>query len=138
MSFDRQDYAAMNGRHTADLLLAKRDQLETLSQAAVQMELLTGDANWDRFLSYVQSAIAGMEKSAEGFRRKLADPTLVNPDDNMRAKIALIECEATITAWRVVLELPVDIRRLGTEARSLLQRIEPTSKKLASEMTGGE
>ncbi len=107
----------------AESAAAHRPQLEMLAQAAVKAELLTGDPNWDRFLSYLQAAAEATEAQRDGFAAIIADPATVNHERIMGAKIGLAECKGRLEAWNAVIALPKDLVEMGAQAKTLLERL---------------
>ncbi len=101
----------------------RRPQLEMLAQAEVQAGLLTGDPNWDIFLSYIQAVLEVTKGQRDAFAAVIADPATVEHDRIMSAKIGLAECKGLIDAWEAVISLPKDILEVGREARTLLERM---------------
>ena len=108
-----------NGKDADSKLL-----LQSLSQAQIKAEHVTGDPDWDTFLSYIQSAVENHEAEIAELKTMLESPHMVAPDDIMRLKIAIISCRARLSAWDAVISLPRDIKEHGEKARSLLDRME--------------
>ncbi len=108
-----------NGKDADSRLL-----LQSLSQAQIKAEHVTGDPDWDTFLSYIQSAVENHEAEIAELKTMLESPHMVAPDDIMRLKIAIISCRARLSAWDAVISLPRDIKEHGEKARSLLDRME--------------
>ena len=106
-----------------DSLASHRPQLEMLRQASVSAESLTGNPHWDIFLQYLAAAIEDTEGQKKGFSDALADPSVVDTNDIMKAKLSLAECNGRIDAWKFVLSLPKDIIGMGTQAKELLGRM---------------
>ncbi len=108
-----------------------RPQLEMLAQAEVKAGLMTGDPNWDIFLSYLQAALETTEAQRDGFTAAIADPATVDHDRIMAAKICLAECKGRIEAFQAVISLPKDIQEMSAEAKALLERM-PTAPDAAA------
>ncbi len=104
-----------------------RPQLEMLAQAEVKAGLLTGDQNFDIFLSYLQAALEVTEAQRDGFAAVIADPATVAHDRIMAAKICLAECKGRAEAFEAVISLPKDIMEMGAEAKTLLERMPATA-----------
>lgn len=98
--------------------------LKMAQRAAVHADLLTGVAEWDRFLTYIQGAIEQTEAQRDTFLATLSDPHLVDDVETRRVRMAVIACNERIGAWKVVIELPKDLLRQGEQAKSLLERTE--------------
>ena len=52
---------------------AHRPQIEMLAQAQVKTEMLTGDARWDWFLSFLQAVVEQSEAQRDAFMVQCAD-----------------------------------------------------------------
>ncbi len=100
-----------------------QSRLQMMKQAELKAEAVTGDPNWDTFLSYIQEAVEETEGQAKGFLAVLSDPTVVNQDRMMQMKIGLRECQARIDAFNAVMSLPKDLIKLGKDATALLKRM---------------
>ena len=107
----------------AERAAERRPQLEMLAQAEVKAALLTGDPNWDKFLSYLQAALEITEAQPPAFAAVIADPAMVEHDRIMAAKICLAECKGRVEAFEAVISLPKDIMKMGAEAKTLLERL---------------
>ena len=100
-----------------------RRQLEMLAQAEVKAKHLTGNAEWDRFLSYLQNFRDTIEKQRDGFANAIADPRVVDHGRILEAKIAMAECKGIIDALDGVISLPKDLMEMGAQAKTLLERM---------------
>ena len=66
-----------------------RGHLEVIKQAAVSVENLTGHAQWDRFLSYLQASMDDAKGQEASLKTVLANPFTVNHDEMMRTKLPM-------------------------------------------------
>ena len=122
MRVDREQYAKLvrkksNGHDN-------RVQLQALVQAEVKAEHITGDPSWDTFLSYIQAAVEKHEDELVSLKALLESPDMMNADDMMNCKIAVIRRRERISAWNAVIGLPRDIKEHGEKARALLDVME--------------
>ena len=124
MIVDRDRATELRRRQQNGEAADSRVLLQSLSQAQIKAEHVTGDPNWDTFLSYIQAAVESHEAELEELKTMLESPHMVAPDDIMRLKIAIISCRARLSAWGAVIALPRDIREHGEKARALLDRID--------------
>lgn len=131
MNESLDDFKKRTGDKRAEREAAHRPQIEMLAQAQVKTELLTGDAHWDWFLSFLQAAVDHTEGQRDAFAAIIADPKTVQIDTIMEAKIGLAECKARLDAWNAVISLPKDLIEMGQEAKTLLERM-PASAEAAS------
>ncbi len=123
MNESLDDFRNRTGDRQAERAEEHRPQLEMLVQAEVKAGLLTGDPNWDIFLSYIQAVLEVAKGQRDAFAAVIADPATVEHDRIMSAKIGLAECKGLIDAWEAVISLPKDILEVGREARTLLERM---------------
>ncbi len=100
-----------------------RPQLKMLAQAEVSAKMLTGDPQWDRFLSYLQAALEHTQGQADAAAETIANPSVVNNDQIMAAKAIITECNARVDAWNAVISLPKDLIEMGDQATALLDRL---------------
>ena len=97
--------------------------LRGLRQAEVSVDRLTGDPDWDVFMTYIQAAIDSTEEQKRGFERRMLAADVVEQSEILKIKIALRECIARIEAWTAVLRLPADIKKNGNKAKSLMEKL---------------
>ena len=124
MPYDREAWDEILRQRQQQRVNGSRVGLERLQQAQVRMESLTGDADWDLFLSYVQAAIESTERQAVTALDRLRSPKTVSADEIWELKLALAGYEAAIRAWSSILELPNDIKKSGEQAEDLLSRMD--------------
>ena len=90
----------------------------------MKAELLTGDEIWDMFLTYIQGSIETTNAHLRAFDDALADPDLVDDHEIRRIRISAIRCRERISAWQAVVELPKDLKKLGEDAKGLVERLD--------------
>lgn len=127
MAFDREEFEVFRqthreASHHGGKVNGSRADLEHFVQAQVRMENLTGDADWDLFLQYLQAGCDKAEAEAAQLETRLMDPMTVNMDEIMAVKIALARNKGYAEAVRAVLSLPADIKKTGEQAKDLLSR----------------
>ena len=127
MRVDREQYAELvrkksNGHDN-------RVHLQALVQAEVKAEHITGDPGWDTFLSYIQAAIEKHEDELISLKAMLESPDMMNSDDMMNCKIAVIRRRERISAWNAVIGLPKDIKEHGEKAKALLDVMEDITEE---------
>ena len=96
----------------------------TVHAAAVSAANLTGQPDWDRFLSYLQAALEGAEADRRALLDKLADPMMIDPQE-----IARTRAQAGVQAIRIqmlahVIALPKALMADGEKARGLLDLLK--------------
>lgn len=128
MTFDRRDYAELTERRKQ---AAKGEELartaRLLEQSVVSAESLTNDPNWNVFLQYLQSDMKRWEGMRDGMLNILRDPTVVNHEQIIAAKIGYAEADGYIKALQAVIAKPKDIVDDGKDARALLGRLDEQS-----------
>lgn len=97
--------------------------LHALRQAEVSADKLTGDPDWDVYLSYLQHAVDSTQEQKRALERRLHSPDLVEHVEILKTKMALAECTARIDAWNAAISLPVDIKKNGNKAKDLIARM---------------
>ena len=117
------EFSKWRAVHQKEKVSAERRRFEILQQAAVKAEHLTGQPEWDYFLSLLQNAIDVTETQAKEFERKLSDPSLVGHEDLLAVKIDLIRCLERMMAWKVVMDLPKELVESGETAANILERL---------------
>ncbi len=122
--FEREEYRDLVEERSKRDMNGQRSEIRIMAQSAVAAENLTGDPVWDVFLSYIQAAIDGTKDQMAGLESMLKAPQLVDPNGMMSTKIAIIQCEERIMAWRTVISLPKDLKESGEKARDILARMD--------------
>ena len=103
-------------------------QFRTMLQDVVTAEHLTGDAPWDRFLSWVSGAVTATSAEQEHCRNKLLDPSVVNQEEIIRAKMAGVQLQAQIMTLEWIMKLPKQLKEGATEVRKQLQLLDEREK----------
>ena len=98
--------------------------LRMVAQAAVRAENLTGDPNWDYFLSILQDTIERTSALASGFRAKLEAPGNVSHETLLECKMALRECLARQSTLESVMTIPKELIQNGEVAAATLSRLD--------------
>lgn len=120
---DREDYLDLVERQSAAHTNGQRTNLEMIRQAAVKMDLLTGDQCWDTFLTYLEAAAEALTVQRETTNRTLCGPQTVDPNDIMVLKFRIAQLDVQIATIRGIMALPKDIRESGDKAEDLLSRL---------------
>lgn len=119
---DRDDYEAyVKAKKPRN---GQAQSLEFLVQAQVRMENLTGDANFDRFLTYLQSSSESMNALLEDLERRICDPATHDGTEIMELKLAIARMMGRVEAMNAVIELPKAIIETGERARERLKVLE--------------
>ena len=123
MTFERERFEKLMAAKKVERGQPSRPVLEILAQAEVGAANLTGDANWDIFLSYIQAAVERTEADIRMTETLLSSPDVVETTDLMRLKIQLARLRSQVSAWNAVISLPKDIKVEGEKAKEVLERL---------------
>jgi hypothetical protein len=98
--------------------------LQTITQAALAAETMTGDPAWDRMLSFIQAALEEAKQAKQAAESALVDPRVVNHE-----AILLLKMNAALAAERIrtldaVIRLPADLKREGAKAKLQLEALD--------------
>ncbi len=121
--YSRSDVTDMQERLGKEKMNGQRGQLEYLVQAEVKMGLLTGNPDFDVFLSYIQSTLNGLDERLGQARNVLCDPKTVNSDLITALKLEIAEVGGMIKSMEAVLSLPKGIMEEGEKARERLDAL---------------
>lgn len=105
---------------SAERLARTAQALEGITREAVRMEALTGNPEWDHFLSYLEAAHKAALRHREVEFAKLRDPMLVDPQEIQRCKIKVAIIDTRIEAIDEIMALPKFIQDHGEKARELI------------------
>lgn len=122
MTFEREDFDAAQ-KAKRDPKEQERQNLAMIRQAGVAAEMLTGNPDWDKFLTYLQPALEANTAQRDAFMRDLANPLLVNVDEVSKRRIAVIRLNERIEVLQWVIALPAHLIRLGGQAAEQLKSI---------------
>lgn len=92
--------------------------LQMIAQESVRAAAVTGDADWDHFLAYIEAVIKIATKHLDIEVTKLRDPYRVNVDEIAKCKAAITALEARIATMTEVILLPKFIKEQGEAARA--------------------
>ena len=120
MTFDREEFEEMRQSQVKEKMNGQRQGLEMIAQAEVKMTNMTGDGNWDTFLSYLQSALEALKQQAASFEEILVSPDLIDDLEIRKIKSSINQLKAKIETLEWVIYLPRAIQEKGEEARPLL------------------
>ena len=127
------EHRTRTGRKKAeDTIERAARSLATVRQAAVKVELLTGDPNWDFFIQYIQAAVNGIEPQIADTERTILDPAVADPIVIQQAKNVLAELRGRRDALVSVIELPKELISDGLKAGDLLRRMSKDDARTAS------
>ena len=100
------------------------NELKGLAQEAPRMAALTGSAEWDYFLRFVEAQIKLAEREAEVKRGQAATLILVDEDKAKAAALAYTILQSRAETLREVILLPKWLIEQGGKAADLVAAIE--------------
>jgi len=137
MNIEREEYEKAARVPNVDKINARAKTLTAVRQASVHMDLLTGDPNWDVFLSYLQAMVKGAAESRDGLMNMLADPKLVDPNRVSQMRIDVMLHNERITNYQTVMEIPSRLRKsresADIELKKLMEIAEPAKPEVVDE-----
>lgn len=103
---DREDWLALATKKKAE---QRAEILNQVLHSSVKLEALTGDPNWDHYLSMVQGLIESAEKERAPLERSLADSDILDHAELLKIKFNIARCTASIQSLQVAIGLPKKI-----------------------------
>lgn len=91
--------------------------LRMLHQAEVVADNLTGDPDWDKFLSYLQSTLDISRGQREDIVRRMSSEDIVSDEDIRRLKLLLVQIDERIRTLEAVMWLPRQIKDLAVKGQ---------------------
>ena len=107
------------------------DRLQSLRadvREAVRAHALTGSEHWDHYLEAIEARIAGYREMATQEHALLCDPTLVNGDKIMAAKIKVACFNTAIGVLEEVMSLPKVLIAAGKDASAKIKEFGAASE----------
>ena len=95
-------------------------RLAAFLQAGVSAERLTHNDDWDKYLAYLESALARTKLARDDILERMAGPEVVVAEEFYRTKHELTKFSGMIAALEWAMELPKSIIESGDAARELL------------------
>lgn len=122
--FTREDHEELLKEQAKKNAKNGKPVLEMMAQAAVHADLLLGDPHWDKYLTYIQSAVENTEKHISALKTKLCDFRVVDHREILAIKLLLAQNEGRKEAWTSAIELPSQMRDRGEEAKLQIEEIK--------------
>ena len=102
------------------------NELKGLAQEAPRMAALTGSAEWDFYLRYIEAQIQIAELEIEEKRNQAAGLVLLDESKAKAAALAGAILEARAATLREVIMLPKWLIEQGAKAADLIAKLEAT------------
>jgi hypothetical protein len=113
---------------SADRLTSMAGALQALAQEAVRMEAVTGSAEWNHFLAYIEAAAKDARAKRDYEIQRLRDPMMVDAKEMATSKAKLAVLDGRINALDEVIGLPKFIQE---NARLAAATIDEMTKNAA-------
>ena len=116
-------------RFSLEAVKEKGRTLQAIQQAAVKAEILTGDENWDTFLSYLQATTKNAAEARDRYMNEIASPLLVDGNEMRLKQIAIIRLNERIATLQAVMNIPKELKEGGKEASKNLEKLSDLEEK---------
>lgn len=124
MDYSRTEVAAARAKAQAKTVQQAAERtLQTIHQAALAAENVTGDPNWDRMLSFMQAALEAAREAHKAASDALLDPRLVGHEAMLLVKLNVAVAAERIRTLEAVIALPADLKRDGKTAALKLEAL---------------
>ena len=100
------------------------NELEGMVQEVPRMAALTGDANWDYYLRYIEAQIKAAERMIAVEKEKLSSPTVTLHEQMLLIKNRITIWQSRAETLREVIVLPKYLRDQGERAAKLVDELE--------------
>jgi hypothetical protein len=116
-------------RLSLENVMEKGRTLQAVQQAAVKAEILTGDENWDIFLSYLQATTINAAEARDRYMNEIASPLLVDGNEMRLKQIAIIRLNERIATLQAVMNIPKELKEGGEQASKVLEKLGDLQEK---------
>lgn len=132
MSFDKPEFLATIAKRAGDRQANIMPLLRAAQAVAPIMEkLATGDANWDRYLQYLQGYVGQARAAKLNAQEKIGNPKAIDPLVLAQLRVDIIVADAMVEAWTVAMQLPNILIRGGEEATATIIRFQENKNEPA-------
>lgn len=130
MTYDKASFLASVKVNREKQEVARRTSLQTIIAVAPVMEkLMTGDANWDRFLQHIEHMRLQAVAAKNRAETKQRDPMIWDHETMSKLKSDIIAAEAYIAAFEICMNLPKALIEDAELAKQTLTRFEAGNDK---------
>jgi hypothetical protein len=105
----------------------RKPELQAVRRAALSVDAMTGDENWDHFLSQVQERMEGAQKELDQAVEALKNSNDFSPEPLIMQKLAVRLWGREVEALQWVIGLPRQLQEQGDRASELLGTIDESS-----------
>ena len=122
MTVDRADYIALvdKTKETKAREVAPAT-LQMMEQAALSAAYVTADPHWDKLLSFIEATRQRIEKEKAAHEENLKGTSVVDHDSMIKMKLMIAQCDAILSTFEVILELPKHLKEQGEWAENKLE-----------------
>ena len=124
MTFDRSEFKATVEESSRRKQVEFLPMAKIIASAAPVMQGVTGDQNWDRYLSYLQGFIDRTQNQVTIAQSKMNDPGVWEHKDLLKLKADILVGEAMVQALTLAITLPKAIMEGSAEANKLIDDFE--------------
>jgi len=123
MTYARSDFQSRLENRQKQQATHRESEIRTVAQAAVPMELLTGQEHWDFFLSLLQSEVDALDRVLTAMREAHAlDPSFAH-EDLAAWKAQMMQLAVQKETLEHVASIPREIIEKGEKAKIALRTI---------------
>ena len=124
--FDKRDFldsvAKRAGERQSNIMPLLR---AAQAVAPIMEKLTTGNAEWDRYLQYVQGYIEQAGKAKATAQAKIGGPEAGDPLVLAKLRVDIIVADAMTEAWTAAINLPHILVHGGEQATAEILRFNP-------------
>jgi hypothetical protein len=124
MTYDRDEFRAKAEEKSVRRQVEFLPMAKIIASASPVMQGVTGDQNWDRYLSYLQGFIDRTRNQVSIAQTKMADPGVWEHKDLLKLKADILVGEAMVQALTLAITLPKAIMEGSEEAKKLIDDFE--------------
>lgn len=129
MAYDRKDFDDGAAERKQARRVEFLPMARVLAGAAPVMSALTGDASWDRYLTYLQGFVERTTAALVSTRAKLDDPNLWGHLELVKLKSDILVAEGMVQALTLAINLPKAILEGAEQAQKLITEFEQEVEK---------
>jgi len=119
--FDQNDWNELKKKKKQEKEKQTDKAQEFLARTAVDMEYLTGNEQWDKYLTYLQGILNKAQSAKMDLEDQLLSPELVNHEHIIKIKAQIARYQERVDVLMFVMTFPKDIIEHGKVANKKLK-----------------
>jgi hypothetical protein len=127
MSFDREEFSSIRLERAVDKQRAFTRDIQAAEQAVPPMESLTGDANWNLYLSLIEAKIQKAHVQLRALQEESLSQSTMAYEDMVLAKTRQLLVRQAIETYQECRDIPKILLEQGREAKRLLREHDVAS-----------